>query len=138
MRRRRFPRSRGPRKTSQVGVVALLAVGALALSVVSASTASNTIPATKAGALARGVTVADLAPEACKSQGLTRLVVGTTGSSGNDLLIGTAGTETLKGGQGNDCIVAGSGDDTLDGGAGHDVCIGGSGKKKFTSCEVQL
>jgi Ca2+-binding RTX toxin-like protein len=43
------------------------------------------------------------------------------GSDFGDLLVGTAGDNTLKGGQGDDTLVGGRGADTLEGGAGADV-----------------
>ncbi len=45
------------------------------------------------------------------------------GNSGNDLLEGNAGVDTLIGGAGNDTLVAGSGPATLIGGAGNDTFI---------------
>jgi Ca2+-binding RTX toxin-like protein len=49
------------------------------------------------------------------------------GENGNDVLIGSAGGDTLIGGGGRDLLVGGAGDDRLSGGAGRDVLIGGTG-----------
>ncbi len=51
----------------------------------------------------------------------------TTGTSGDDKLVGGSGSDTLTGGAGNDSINGGSGSDTLDGGSGIDSLQGGSG-----------
>jgi Ca2+-binding RTX toxin-like protein len=49
------------------------------------------------------------------------------GNDGNDWLSGGAGTDTLNGGNGNDKLDGGTGNDTLNGGAGNDLLIGGAG-----------
>ena len=50
-----------------------------------------------------------------------------TGSTGNDLLFGSARANTLDGGSGDDWIWAGSGNDTVLLSAGHDHVSGGAG-----------
>jgi hypothetical protein len=45
------------------------------------------------------------------------------GSTGNDVLIGTAKADTINGGAGNDMITGGNGGDTLTGGAGNDQFV---------------
>jgi Ca2+-binding RTX toxin-like protein len=118
-----------------------VAVGALALCLgVPAYTAGNLVPATKAGQTAIPITPDSLKPAACAGITLTTLVIGSTGTGGNDLLLGTAAVDVMSGGAGNDCILAGAGSDTIDGGAGTDVCIGGPGTNIFVplSCETQL
>ena len=61
---------------------------------------------------------------------------GSTSTSGNNLLIGTGGNETIHAGaatnlivagSGNDTIYAGSGTDTIAVGSGHDTIVGGTG-----------
>ena len=54
------------------------------------------------------------------------------GTSGNDLLLGAAGSDTLNGNDGNDVLNGGAGVDTLHGGAGNDVLIGGPGADILT------
>jgi Ca2+-binding RTX toxin-like protein len=49
------------------------------------------------------------------------------GGSGNDVLTGGAGNDHLLGGSGNDNLDGGTGDDELEGGSGNDVLTGGSG-----------
>ncbi|WP_352986065.1 Ig-like domain-containing protein, partial [Mesorhizobium sp. M0772] len=51
----------------------------------------------------------------------------TTGTSGNDNLVGGSGDDVLLGGAGSDRLNGGSGADTLDGGSGFDTVLGGSG-----------
>jgi VCBS repeat-containing protein len=48
------------------------------------------------------------------------------GSSGNNILVGGAGTDTLYGGLGRDILIGGASADTLRGGGGDDVLIGNS------------
>ena len=50
-----------------------------------------------------------------------------TGGSGNDTLSGQAGNDVLTGGTGDDVLTGGSGNDTLRGNAGADQLRGGSG-----------
>jgi len=69
------------------------------------------------------------------------------GISGGNLVIGTAGNDTLDGGNGKDCVVGlggndilfgGNGNDILDGGPGFDICFGGNGSDTYFSCELIL
>ena len=48
-------------------------------------------------------------------------------TSGNNLLAGESGANTLNGGTGNDLLFGAGGADTLDGGLGFDLLVGGSG-----------
>jgi Ca2+-binding RTX toxin-like protein len=45
------------------------------------------------------------------------------GGSGNDILIGSAGNDTLRGGDGNDILIGAAGVDLLDGGTGHNILV---------------
>jgi Ca2+-binding RTX toxin-like protein len=49
------------------------------------------------------------------------------GGSGNDTLVGKAGTDTLNGNNGNDAMHGGADNDTLNGGSGTDLLHGGAG-----------
>ena len=85
------------------------------------------------------ITADTLKPAACSGITLTTIVSGTTGTAGNDLIIGTSGIDVISGGDGNDCILGGAGADTIDGGNGNDVCIGGPGIDVFlVTCETQI
>jgi len=55
--------------------------------------------------------------------GLTATVVGSTGTPGDDVIVGTPTSETIDGQGGNDLICGGPGDDLL-GGEGNDTLIG--------------
>ena len=49
-----------------------------------------------------------------------------TGSSGDDIIVGTTGSDNLSGGAGSDTLSGGAGSDRLDGGSGTDTLDGGS------------
>lgn len=53
------------------------------------------------------------------------------GTSGNDSLKGGLGDDTLQGGRGNDTLIGGLGAEVLDGGAGRDVLTGNGGADVF-------
>ncbi len=55
-----------------------------------------------------------------------------TGTSRPDLLVGSAGADTIRTGDSNDIILAKGGDDVIDGGAGDDVIDGGDGNDTIT------
>jgi Ca2+-binding RTX toxin-like protein len=50
-----------------------------------------------------------------------------TGNNLNNIIIGSAGANTLKGGFGNDTLSGGNGNDTLLGETGNDTLLGGAG-----------
>src|SRR5688572_6799768 len=50
-----------------------------------------------------------------------------TGSSGDDIIVGTTGSDNLSGGAGSDDLSGGAGSDFLNGGSGDDILNGGSG-----------
>jgi Ca2+-binding RTX toxin-like protein len=45
------------------------------------------------------------------------------GGDGDDVLIGSAGNDTLQGSAGDDVLIGGPGQDTLDGGTGNNILI---------------
>ncbi len=51
-----------------------------------------------------------------------------TATSGDDVICGTAGKDTIDGGAGDDIILAGGGKDTISGGSGDDIIDGGTGE----------
>jgi Ca2+-binding RTX toxin-like protein len=124
--------------TYSVGHLAAITAGVLLLALLAfAFSASNTVPASHAGQSARPIGAQDIAPPQCAGMGLTTVVTNGAGSAGNDLVLGTAASDTLNGNNGNDCLVGGGGDDFLKAGAGTDVCIGGGGaNEKFNQCET--
>lgn len=118
----------------------VVVLGVLVLSsMISAMAASNAVPQTGLDEIRHSTTVNELKPPQCDSLDLTNLIVATgmiSGTAENDLILGSAGDDTISGEGGNDCIVSGSGDDILSGDSGTDVCIGGNGSDiLFDSCE---
>jgi len=101
-----------------------------------AFTAANTVSESGVNDESHAITANQLKPSACDALNLGTIVTNGNGSTGNDLVLGTAGANTLNGGDGDDCLVAGDGDDTLDGGLGEDVCIGGAGADDISNCET--
>ncbi len=129
------------------------------VSVTNAFSAANTIPQTRADKNSIGLGVNELQPPECVGLGLTNIVdigAGETGTSANDLILGTANSDAvIRGGAGNDCILGGAGNerrwfiflwipgifgdegnDVIIGGPGTDVCYGGAGTDTYYSCET--
>jgi Ca2+-binding RTX toxin-like protein len=119
-------------------------------SVLTADAAANTVPQTRLTDQSRAITVNDLKPPECAGINLNNIVVCTgtgicSGTGGNDLILGTAGSDTglngrIVGGNGNDCILGGAGNDDLRGqGGNNDVCIGGPGNDTLNAnCETRI
>lgn len=63
----------------------------------------------------------------CLGQALTKPAGTLTGTSGDDVLLGTSAGETMNGLGGDDIICGGGGDDRLNGGPGFDNLVGGDG-----------
>ncbi|MGD8622065.1 MAG: hypothetical protein PVH60_08935 [Anaerolineales bacterium] len=112
-------------KLLRVSMTMLLAM--VLLSVIGAVAASNTVPFTRLDEDIKTITANNLKPSACSSLNLTNVVVGSSGTSANDLILGTASGDNLRGGDGDDCIVGGGGDDRLDGQKGNDILLGQDG-----------
>ncbi len=130
------------------------------ISVIGAFAAANTVPSTLADKNSIGLGVNELQPPECVGLGLTNIVdigAGETGTSANDLILGTDKADAeIRGGAGNDCILGGKGnerqkigkdwgpgiygeegDDVIIGGPGnHDHCDGGPGNDTYYSCET--
>jgi Ca2+-binding RTX toxin-like protein len=105
-----------------------------------ALSASNTVPETKITRFVTTITADKLKPASCSGITLTTVVAGVAGTSGNDLLLGSAAAKSMNGGAGNDCILGGGGgNDTIACGTGTDVAIGGPGTDTFNAdCETQI
>jgi Ca2+-binding RTX toxin-like protein len=117
------------------GVLILMLV-----SLASAFAAGMSVPSSNLGEQSVHVTAEDVKPPACAGLFLTDLVSGSgtlTGTTGNDLIIGSAGADSIDGLSGDDCILGGGGDDSIDGNDGSDVCLGGLGTDLFTTCESE-
>lgn len=105
-----------------------------------AMTASNTVPVT--ALMDYKATISGLGvPTECAGMifgGNNQLVLppNTSGGNGDDCVVGTSGSDSLKGGNGNDVLVGKGGIDILDGGNGkNDVCYGDCGST-FLNCET--
>jgi Ca2+-binding RTX toxin-like protein len=120
----------------------MAAVSLLLISVMSAYAAGLTLPASSVGRQSFSVTAEDIRPAACSGLSLTSIISGSgtlTGTTDNDLIIGSGGADTIDGLGGDDCIVAGNGDDSLLGGDGSDVCLGGPGSDSMdATCETVI
>jgi Ca2+-binding RTX toxin-like protein len=99
----------------------------LILSICTAFAATNSVPSTRLDDDSIAIDANALKPASCSSLNLTNIVVGASGTNANDLILGTAGSDNLRGSDGNDCIVGGGGDDNLDGQKGNDILLGGDG-----------
>ena len=117
-------------------------VFAAALVVGVAATASNSVPASRAGTSTQVINAQALKPDQCAALTLTAVVRGTGsfgGTNASELLLGSGVQDTISGSGGNDCLVAGGGNDSMNGGTGTDICIGGPGTDTFNnSCETQI
>jgi Ca2+-binding RTX toxin-like protein len=127
---------RGLARVALAGVVAFLLMGV-------ALTATNVVPATRAGSSDLGAPTANqLKPSACAALSLTTVRVGSgtiTGTGAAELILGSSGVDTMRGQGGSDCILGGAGNDSLRGDGGTDVCIGGPGTDTFhATCETQI
>jgi Ca2+-binding RTX toxin-like protein len=79
------------------------------------------------------------------STGAAELILGTAGSDtinaggGNDCILGGGGNDTLRGQGGNDVLIGGPGDDSFDGGPGTDICYRRANPpESYTNCETVL
>ena len=121
-----------------ISIVIFSAVLLILLNSIYAYSASNTVAESGLDYEAIPITANQAKPYDCAELSLTNIIANDAGSSSSDLLLGTAGDNSLNGNDGDDCIYAGSGNDTIDGGDGYDICIGGSGLDTFTNCEEEI
>lgn len=108
------------------------------VSAITAFSAGISISNTSIGKDSSSVTANRIKPGACAGLNLTNVVTGAgtvTGTSGNDLILGSSGADTIDGLGGDDCILGGDGDDVINGNSDTDICLGGPGADTFISCE---
>jgi Ca2+-binding RTX toxin-like protein len=105
----------------------LLLISLIVLGVLNAFAATNTVPSKRLDDDSIPITANALKPSDCSSLNLTNIVVAGSGTTANDLILGTAGNDNLQGSDGNDCIVGGDGDDSLRGQKGDDIVLGQGG-----------
>ncbi len=136
----------------------LLAAAVVLISVLTAVAAGNTVASSRADVNSAAVTGNDLKPDACRGINIENIVdigAGESGTSANDLILGTANSDrVIRGGAGDDCILGGAGsesrffifpgiygeegNDVLIGGPGWDVCSGGGGNDTILECELEF
>jgi Ca2+-binding RTX toxin-like protein len=118
------------------------AVGAVCgLVLISALAATNAVPGSNAERDVSTITVDQMKPKpSCNGIAVTAIVTGgASGGNPDELILGTAAANNLRGMNGNDCIHGGGGNDSLRGDGGTDVCIGGLGTDTFhATCETQI
>ncbi len=123
-------------------IFSILLVVLVGLSVISAYAANVTVPVTRLTDQAIALTANTLKPAACSAITLTQVVIcaggNCDGTAANELILGTANGERIRGRGGTDCILGGDGDDQLVGNGASDVCIGGPGNDTFTTCETTI
>ena len=149
------------KKVRQVFLVILIGFAVVVVvSVFTAVAASDTVSCSRAGQDQSSITGNDIKPAECARINITNIVdvgAGESGTDGNDLILGTAGDDTvIRGGAGDDCILGGGGndrrgffmfwipglfgdegDDVLIGGPGLDSCYGGAGTDTYFGCESE-
>jgi Ca2+-binding RTX toxin-like protein len=123
------------RRTGRMGVLAL--VGVFSGSLITALTATSSVPGTRAGHNLISIGANDLKPSNCAGITLTAVANG-NGTAASELVLGSSAGDTMDGAGGDDCILGGGGIDSITGNSGTDVCIGGPGVDLFFTCETQI
>ena len=122
----------------QIGLIG----ASVGLVLISALAATNTVPGSNAERDVSAITLDAKKPKPdCNAIAVTALVTGSgtiNGTNAAELVLGSAGVDTMDGKAGTDCLVGGAGNDAITGGAGTDVCIGGPGTDTFATCETQI
>jgi Ca2+-binding RTX toxin-like protein len=95
-------------------------------SIGSAFAATNSVPSTRMDDDSFPIDANAIKPPECSGLNLTNIAFG-SGTSSNDLVLGTAGGDNLSGDDGDDCLVGGGGNDMIDGKKGNDILLGGPG-----------
>jgi len=128
-----------PRSALRIFLFGLIAL--ILVSAASAFAAGLATPAVNVDMQSFSVTANTIKPDACNALSLANIITGAgtiTGTSGNDLILGSAGIDLINGMGGDDCILGGASIDTIDGDSDTDVCIGGAGIDIFLNCETTL
>jgi Ca2+-binding RTX toxin-like protein len=122
--------------------VVLSALIAILVTAATGSLASNVVTPSRLGGFSMATGANELKPIP-DCAGITVQIIdvgsGTFSTSNSaELVLGSAGVDSINARNGDDCIVAGSGNDTINGGVGQDVCIGGLGTDTFSACETTI
>jgi Ca2+-binding RTX toxin-like protein len=102
---------------------------------------NTAVPTTRLGSHSATPVADDMKPADCDTLPLTAIVRGSgsfSGTSANELVLGSSNGDSPNAGSGNDCVLGGAGSDIIAGGPGTDVCIGGDGLDTFFGCETQI
>jgi hypothetical protein len=118
----------------------------IAISVMAALAAMNTVPVTLTTDQIFTISPNDLKPPECAGITLTNKILcpssGTCdGTKNNDLMIANSGNPSMNGNDGDDCVVCYSpgGRCNLHGNKGTDVCVCKSGSCSYSAdCETQI
>lgn len=124
--------------STSLQLVAFSLATLILISVFTAFSAGIWVSNTTVGTGSASVTPNRVKPPACDGLNLTNIVTGAgtvTGTSGNDLILGSSGDDTIDGLGGDDCILGGEGDDVINGNSNTDICLGGQGADTFIACE---
>ena len=125
---------------SRLAVRAALSALAIALLPVNGVLgAGTTIPDSNVTRYVTAITANTIKPVACAGITLTTVRVGTVGTDGADLLLGSAAANSMSARGGNDCVLGGGGNDSINCGGGIDVAVGGPGTDTFNAnCETRI
>jgi Ca2+-binding RTX toxin-like protein len=120
-------------------VTALAALALAALPTTTALSAGSAVPGSLVTRYQVAITADRLKPAACAGITLTAVRAGVTGTNSAELLLGTAGADTMSARGGTDCVLGGGGTDSINCGAGTDIALGGPGTDTFNSnCETRI
>jgi len=119
------------RPSSLLRLAGIFLIALIAVNAASAFAAANSVPSTRLDDDTLPITANNLKPSECAGINLTNIIVNGNGTAGNDLILGTAGGNTINGEGGADCIVGGDGNDRLSGSGGADVILGGGGNDRL-------
>ena len=121
--------------TGSVWGPTLLVVSLCAAFVTTVFTASNAVAPTQAHDDSLDTVLAFLVPDECEPMLLTELVIASngvaTGTSANELILGSAGVDVIDGRGGDDCIIGGANNDEILGGTGADTIYGQAGEDRI-------
>jgi len=106
-------RRHATRKLVSRAAVAGLALASLGLGYT--ATAANTMPSSNATSQSFAITASSLAPPECSGLSLTTVVAATGSYTGNgdELVLGSSGSDSIKDFTPNNCLVLGAGSDSV-------------------------
>ena len=121
--------------TGSVWGPTVLAISLCAAFVTTVFTGSNVAAPTQAHDESLDTVLAFLVPDECETMLLTELVIASTGvatgTSANELILGSADADVIDGRGGDDCIIGGANNDEIRGGTGADTIYGQAGEDRI-------